>query len=52
MELEVKLSERDGGAYEAERKKLRAKVLKRLGKPPEYETQAEDNKQCKEDLSQ
>ena len=52
IEAEQRLFELTGIDHEAERKALRAKVLKRLGKPLEGETQTENNKQCKEDLSQ
>ncbi len=33
MRLEIEISEKDGGVYEAEQKKLKEKVLKKLGKP-------------------
>jgi hypothetical protein len=38
MELEIKLSERHGVDYEAERVKLREKVLRKMGKSVENET--------------
>ena len=45
MELEIELSERDGGDYEAEQQKLKEKVLKKSGRPIENEAHTEDNNQ-------
>jgi hypothetical protein len=52
IELEERIFEMTGVDPEARRQKLREKVLRKLGKPVEGKADTENNKQCKEDLSQ